>query len=49
MQIGEGVGISVLPVVRLGLENNQTTGTRCRQFPVSKVVPIKEEANSEPY
>ena len=44
MQIGEGAGISVLPVVRLGLGNHQTTGTtRCRQFPVGKVVPIKKK------
>ena len=42
VQIGEGAGISVLPVVRLSLGNHQTTGTRCRQFPIGKVVPIKK-------
>ena len=43
VQIGEGAGISVLPVVRLCLGNHQTTGTRCRRFPVGKVVPIKKK------
>ena len=48
MQIGEGAGISVLPVVRLSLGNHQTTGTRCRQFPVGKVVPIKKDRSKIP-
>ena len=48
MQIGEGAGISGLPVVRLSLGNHQTTGTRCRQFPVGKVVPIKKDRSKIP-
>ena len=48
MQIDEGTGISVLPTVRLRLGNYQTTGTRCRQFPVGKVVPIKNDRGKIP-
>ena len=48
MQIDEGTGISVLPAVRLRLGNYQTTGTRCRQFPVGKVVPIKNDRGKIP-
>ena len=41
-QTGEVVGIPVVPVVRLSLRSHRTTGTRCRQFLVSKVVPIEK-------